>query len=37
MTQMRMYFKIEYDVAQNQIDNFFSNFDSQKNFTQEGL
>ena len=29
---MRTYFKIETDIAQNLIDEFFSNFDRQRTF-----
>ena len=36
MTQMCMYFKTETDVAQNLIDELFSNFDCQRSFPQEG-
>ena len=32
-----MYFKTETDVAQNLIDFFFSNFDYQASFPQEGF
>ena len=34
---MCRYFKTETDVAQNQIDDFFSNFDCQRIFPQEGF
>ena len=34
---MCTYFKTEIDVAQNPLDEFFSNFDWQKTFPQEGF
>ena len=32
MTSMGTYFKTETDVAQNRIDDFFSNFDGERTF-----
>ena len=34
---MSTYFRAETDVAQNLIDDFFSNFDCQKTLSQEGF
>ena len=37
MTKMCTYFKTETDVAQNQIDDLFSNFDCQRTLPEKGF